>query len=536
MTTFAGHIVDVLRRRIFEGEIVVREGVIAQIRACTLPGEGAFPYILPGFIDSHVHIESSMILPREFARAAVRHGTIGIVSDPHEIANVLGMEGVRYMIGQARQTPFNILFGAPSCVPCCPPEVETSGARLDVEEVTELLAMKEVGYLSEMMNYVGVLGGDPEVMAKIEAAQKAGKPVDGHAPGLLRLLRQQYAGAGITTDHECSSLEEGYSCVESCMMVMIREGSAARNYQALMPLIEEYPDLVMFCTDDYNPDELLTGHIDRHVRWALARDYTLWNVLQAACVNPQRHYGVNWGLLRPGDPATFILTDSLLPGFNILQTVLKGRVAFPAEGEKPREEAPLPNRFVARPITEEDIRTDVTPGLAQPVIVATDGSLFTRHQKMQVQGEQVQKIVVYNRYQEGAKPVTGFVCGFHMAHGAMASSVAHDCHNIVAVGASDQEIVRAINRVIEMRGGLVAIAGEQTADLPLPIAGLMSPLPVEEVAQRSQALYEVVWKAGCRMAAPFITLSFMCLPVIPELKITDRYLWDSIRMKPVTRP
>ena len=546
--TYTGHIVDVVRQRIYDGEITVEGGVIRDVRECALPEDKEYPYIMPGFVDSHVHIESSMILPQEFAKAAVRHGTIATVSDPHEIGNVLGIDGVRYLIEQGKRTPFNILWGAPSCVPTIGGDVETSGAVIDSKGVAELMAMDEIGYLSEMMNYMGVLNHAPEVMAKIKAAHDVGKPVDGHAPGLMGEQRRQYAQAGITTDHECSSTEEGRQCIEADMKLLIREGSAAKNYLALCPLIDEYPDEVMFCTDDYNPDELFQGHINLIVKRALADGYDFWHVMKAASLNPQRHYGQNWGLLQKGDPATFLLTDSVTSEFSVLKTVLKGEVVYDSTRSlSPKERGvdasePLPNHFVASPITAADIAfnpqsfSPLSEGagkVSHNVIVASDGSLQTGHEIQQTISDDVQKIVVYNRYQEGAKPVVGLIRGFNLTHGAMASSVAHDCHNIVAIGSNDEDIVRVVNRVIEMKGGQVAIAGDKMADLPLPIAGLMSPLPVEQVAQQSIALHDVVRKAGCNMSAPFVTMSFMCLPVIHELKITDRHLWDATNMKSI---
>lgn len=540
-TIYSGHIVDVCQHRIYDGKIAVDKGVIRSVKECSLQKGKDYPYIMPGFIDSHVHIESSMILPQEFAKAAVCHGTIGTVSDPHEIGNVLGVDGVRYMIEQSRLTPFNILWGAPSCVPCCNLDIESNGARIDAKKVAELLSMDEIGYLTEMMDFVGILNHDPEVLAKIEAAHQAGKPVDGHAPGLLGEQRKQYAKAGITTDHECSTTEEGLQCIEAGMKLLIREGSAAKNYLALSPLIDKHPTEVMFCTDDYYPGDLQRGHINLFVQRALADGHDFWNVMQASCVNPQRHYGLKWGLLQVGDPASFILTDSITSNFHVLKTILKGTVVYDSDSSahaslpiKKGNVENLPNNFVALPITASDIQLELKHGEPHHIIVATDGSLLTRHEIMQDIPDGVQKIVVYNRYKSGTKPVVGLIRGFNLVNGAMAASVAHDSHNIVAIGSSDDNIVRAINRVIEMKGGLVAVAGDEMADIPLPIAGLMSPLPVEQVAQRSNVLYDIVRKAGCNMSAPFITMAFMCLPVIPELKITDKLIWDVTNMRPIT--
>ena len=557
MKVYQGHIVDVIRREIFDGEVVVDAGRIQQVKRCELAkGKKDWPYLMPGFIDSHVHIESSMMIPCEFAHVAVSHGTIGVVADPHEIANVMGIDGIDYMIHSSRKATFNFCFAAPSCVPCCPPDIETSGAVIDAEAVEQLMAREDIGVLGEMMNFPGVLGNDAEVMRKIQAAQKYGKPVDGHAPGLTGSERERYAKAGITTDHECSTIEEGRACVSVGMKVIIREGSAAKDFDKLCPLIGESPDMVMFCTDDCHPDDLVRGHINQLVRRALDRGYDFWNIMMAACVNAQRHYGLNWGLLQEGDEATFISIDAMNSHFRVLQTVIKGVEVFDCNtsfvsvhqhhvrlGES--RGSYFPNRFEATPIRQEDISLDLSKLDALHVMRATDGSLYTGHDAIKVtfnpfdgsrySWSETQKIVVLNRYQPDAKPVVGLVRGFNLTHGAIAGSVAHDCHNIVAIGAHDEFIVKAINRVIEMGGGQVAIADDDMVDLALPVAGLMSPLSGHEVAYRCMLLCEMARKAGCSMRAPFITMSFMCLPVIPELKITDKHLWDSLNMQVISR-
>ena len=553
MKVYQGHIVDVIRREIFDGEVVVDEGRIKEVKRCELPHDKEKrPYLMPGFIDSHVHIESSLMIPCEFAHMAVCHGTIGVVADPHEIANVMGIEGIDYMIHTSQDTTFNFCYVAPSCVPCCPPEIETSGAVIDAAAVEVLMARDDIGALGEMMNFHGVLNNDPELIRKIQAAQKYGKPIDGHAPRLTGKDRERYAMAGITTDHECSTLDEGRSCISSGMMVSIREGSAAKDFDELCPLIGESPDMLMFCTDDSHPDDLVHGHINRMVRRALDRGYDFWSIMMAACVNAQRHYKLDWGLLQEGDEATFIAVDSLNPHFRVLQTVIKGIEVFDCNtsfvsvqqhhihlGES--RETYFPNRFEAKPIKTEDISLDMSKQETLHVIRATDGSLYSGHDTINMRfntfdsssfpWSEVQKIVVLNRYQPDAKPVVGLVRGFELTHGAIASSVAHDSHNIVAIGANDDYLVKAINRVIEMGGGLVAMADNDMEDLALPIAGLMSPLNGHEVAYHSILLREMARKAGCPMRAPFITMSFLCLPVIPELKITDKQLWDSQNMK-----
>ena len=551
MENIKGHIVDVVRREIFDGEVVINDEKIAEIRRCTLPErEKPWPYILPGFIDAHVHIESSMMVPHKFARIAVSHGTIGVIADPHEIGNVLGVEGVNYMIRSGREARFNFRFGAPSCVPAVGGDIETCGRDIGVKETQELMAREDIGFLGEMMNYVGVLNNDEEVLAKIKAAQDNGKPIDGHAPGLTGQQRYQYAAAGISTDHECSSLEEGRSCINAGMKVIIREGSAAKDYGMLHPLISESPNMVMFCTDDCHPDDFVRGHINTIVKRALADGHSIWNILQAACVNAQKHYKQNWGLLQVGDPATFITIDALTPHFRVESTWIRGKEVFNYNASLPsdntnREDMVLghnfPNNFVASPITKADIDLSLKPGDTVHVIHASDGSLLTDHDEVVLTGNplfdshypwtEVQKIVVYNRYLPGAKPIVGLVRGFGIKKGAMAGSVAHDCHNIVAIGSDDEYIVKAINRIVEMHGGQVVVSPEEMMDIPLPIGGLMAPMGGHEIAFRTLCIQEKVKEIGCTMKSPFITMAFMCLPVIPDIKITDRHLMDTKNFK-----
>ena len=547
MEKIKGHIVDVVRREIFDGELVIENETIVEIKPCKLPeDEKPWPYVMPGFIDSHVHIESSMMVPHKFARIAVSHGTIGVVADPHEIGNVLGVEGVDYMIRSGNEARFNFLFGAPSCVPAVGGDIETCGKVIDVKDTEALMARDDIGFLGEMMNYVGVLNGDKEVMAKIAAAQRNGKPIDGHAPGLTGQQRDRYAAAGITTDHECSTLDEGRSCINAGMKVIIREGSAAKDYKLLSPLIKESPNMVMFCTDDCHPDDFVRGHINLIVKRALAEGYDLWDVLQAASVNAQKHYRQKWGLLQVGDPATFITVDSITPHFRVESTWIRGEEVFDYNSNLPSRHPEIsdylldenfPNNFVAAPITAADIAMDIHAGDTVHIIHATDGSLLTAHDEVTLTGNplfdshypwtEVQKIVVYNRYEPGAKPVVGLVRGFDIKEGAIAGSVAHDCHNIVAIGSDDEYIVKAINRIVEMQGGQVVVSAEEMQDIPLPIAGLMAPMSGHEIAFRTLCIQEKVKDIGCRMKSPFITMAFMCLPVIPDIKITDRHLKDT---------
>ena len=543
-----GHIVDVVRREIFDGELVVEGERIVEVRRCEL-GDGVWSYLLPGFIDSHVHIESSMMVPRKFARIAAIHGTTGVIADPHEIGNVLGVEGVDYMIRSGREAQFNFCFGAPSCVPAVGGDIETSGAVIGADDIEKLMERDDIGYLAEMMNYPGVLSGDKEVLRKIEAARRNGKPVDGHAPGLTGRQRDMYTATGISTDHECSTLEEGRSCINAGMKVIIREGSAAKDYERLSPLIGESPNMVMLCTDDCHPDDFVRGHINSIVKRAIADGYDLWDILQVACVNPQKHYNQHWGLLQAGDPATYIMVDSLNQHFRVESTVIRGQEVFNYNASLPSEISPkgdedvytrFPNRFMAKPITAADISIDIKSGDTVHVILASDGSLLTQHEKILLTGNplsdmrypwnEVQKIVVYNRYEPDAKPVVGLIRGFGIKCGAIAGSVAHDCHNIVAVGSSDEYLVRAINRVVEMKGGQVVVGPDEMLDIPLPIAGLMAPMSGHEIAFRTLLLHEMVRTIGCPMKSPFITMAFMCLPVIPEIKITDKHLMDTKTM------
>lgn len=548
MNSVKGHIVDVLRREIYDGELVIEDERIIDIKRCELSAnDKSWPYIMPGFIDSHVHIEISMMAPHKFAHIAVSHGTTGVIADPHEIGNVLGIEGVEYMIRSGRKTRFNFCFGAPSCVPAVGGDVETCGKVIDVNDIEALMAREDIGFLAEMMNFPGVLAGNKEVMAKIKAAQRHGKPVDGHAPRLMGQERYKYAATGITTDHECSTLEEGRSCIHAGMKVIIRESSAATDFQLLSPLIAESPNMVMFCTDDCHPDDLVRGHINLMVKRALADGYELWDVLQAACVNAQKHYNQNWGLLQVGDPATFITVDNITPHFRVESTIIRGEEVYNYNSVLHSSHSVInddhmvddhfPNNFVALPITKDDIAMDIKSGDTVHVIHASDGSLLTAHEVVKVTGNplfdsqypwnEVQKIVVYNRYVAGAKPVVGLVRGFNIKKGAIASSVAHDCHNIVAIGSNDEYLVRAVNRIVEMQGGQVVVTPEEIMDIPLPIAGLMSPMDGHEIAFRTLCIQEKVNEIGCQMKSPFITMTFMCLPVIPDIKITDRHLMDT---------
>jgi adenine deaminase len=530
--SYTANIVDVLQRRIASGRVAWRDGVITQVdsNGPEIPG---LSYLIPGFVDAHVHVESSMLVPSEFARLAARHGTVATVSDPHEIANVLGLEGVRFMLENARQVPFKMFFGAPSCVPATP--FETAGATLGLAELETLLREEGLLYLSEMMNFPAVLARDPTVMDKIALAHRLGLPVDGHAPGLMGEQARRYAAAGISTDHECMSLDEARDKLACGMHILIREGSAARNFDALHPLIASHPEQVMFCSDDKHPDELVHGHIDRLAARAVAAGHNAMDVLRCACVNPVRHYHLPVGLLHPGDPMDAVAVADLRD-FRPLQTWVDGRLIAEA-GRSLIASVPVHplNRFQARKIAPADLDVPAAASRLR-VIDALDGQLVTHEALLapRVEGSNIVPdperdllfLVVLNRYRH-APPAVAFVRGFGLRRGAIASSVAHDSHNLVAVGSDAQTLCRAVNALVDCGGG-ISLADEGGVErLPLPVAGLMSGDDGDEVAARYAALNQMAKALGSPLRAPFMTLSFMALLVIPELKLSDQGLFDA---------
>jgi adenine deaminase len=533
MKTFevSGNLIDILQQSIYPATIQVTDGRISSIT----PNENVYDqYLLPGFVDAHVHVESSMLTPSQFARLAVVHGTVATVSDPHEIANVLGVEGVEYMLKNGKEVPFKFCFGAPSCVPAT--TFETAGATVSVADVEALLAKPEVLYLTEMMNFPGVLHEQPDVMAKIAAAKRAGKPVDGHAPGLRGKDAQKYIAAGISTDHECFTAEEALDKLQYGMQILIREGSAARNFDALIPLLDEHYEKMMFCSDDKHPDNLVEGHINVLVKRALALKLDLFKVLRVACVNPVLHYKIPSGLLRIGDPADFIVIDDL-HDFNILSTYIDGMlVADKGVTLIDSIVAPVINNFDCVPSIPSDFWIPASGNtVTVKVIEALDGQLITNSllETLPVRDgvvnssveKDVLKLAVVNRYRP-APVALGFIRNFGFSHGAIASSVAHDSHNIIAVGVDDVSISLAVNAVIAARGGVSVVRDGVASVLPLPVAGLMSNLDGYEVAARYSELDAAAKALGSRLGAPFMTLSFMALLVIPHLKLSDLGLFD----------
>ncbi len=534
--SITGNLVDVWNKSIYQARLDIVDGKIQKIEKMGIPLEGG-NYILPGFVDSHVHVESSMLIPSEFARLAVVHGTISTVSDPHEIANVCGLEGVEYMINNGKKVPFKFNFGAPSCVPAT--IFETAGASLDAAAVKALLEKPEIKYLSEMMNFPGVLNQDPEVMQKIRAAHALNKPIDGHAPGLRGATAKAYIEAGISTDHECFTKEEALDKLEHGMKIIIREGSAAKNFEALIELLEDHPNLVMFCSDDKHPDSLEAGHINQLCARAVAKGIDLFIVLRAASVNPVLHYDLDMGLLCEGDDADFIVTDDLT-NFIIKQTYINGQLV--AENGKSLI-ASVPeiaiNQFDCAAIEEKDlaIAANAYPTIEgkMPVMEALDGQLITNKLWLEPTTEMellvsdtkrdILKMVVVNRY-HSAPIAKCFIQNFGFKKGAIASSVAHDSHNIVAVGVDDKSLARAINLVIKERGGVSVVDGDLESVLGLPVAGLMSTDDGYQVAAAYTKIDRMAKDLGSSLQAPFMTLSFMALLVIPHLKLSDKGLFD----------
>jgi adenine deaminase len=532
-----GNFTDIPAARIYPAEVVIHDKKILSIRELdrgeTIPNQ----YICLGFIDAHVHIESSMLVPSEFARLAVVHGTVATVSDPHEIANVLGMSGVDFMIENGKKTPFYFYFGAPSCVPAT--VFETAGASLRSEEVDQLLSRSEIKYLSEMMNFPGVLNGDPEVLKKIALAQKYHKPVDGHAPGLRGDEAHKYIHAGISTDHECFTEEEALDKLGMGMKILIREGSAARNFEALADLLNDHWENMMFCSDDKHPDSLVSGHINQLCVRAVAKNIDPFKVLRAACINPILHYHLDVGQLRPGDAADFILLKDL-KNFEVLQTYLQGELVAENRESKIKSVPILshPNQFDCSYTVPGDFAfkaPSIESIYPYPVIEANDGQLITGKYNAEIYAKNgfweanpsmdILKIVVLNRYKK-APVAIAFIKNFGLKTGALASSVAHDSHNIVAVGATDEALSRAVNAVISENGG-ISVAGEgMERKLGLPVAGLMSTQDGYEVAENYTLLDEEAKKLGSRLLSPFMTLSFMALLVIPHLKLSDLGLFD----------
>lgn len=543
MKAVSGNIVDITNRTITPGKVIIDNCRILSVETDGSSDGKGLPYILPGFVDSHIHIESTLMIPENYARVAVANGIVAAVCDPHEIANVLGMEGIDYMIENGKRVRFNFNYTAPSCVPSTP--FETAGAVLGADEIKELIGRKEVVGLAEMMNVPGVVYEDKEVMAKIRATKDAHKPIDGHAPKVSGEMLKAYINAGISTDHECSGYDEACEKIELGCKVLIREGSAACDFESLYPLIKDHPGMVMFCSDDMYPDDVASiGYINGMVKRAIAKGMPLWETLECACTTPVRHYKLGNGLLQEGDKADFIIVNDL-KDFEISATYVNGQEVYNASAgitedfviENGPSEGNILNKFNAEEIVPSDLSVKWCDRMLK-VMTAKEGSLLTGKELVEpmADGEgnvmtdpdnDIAKIVVYDRY-DGGRPQVGFIKGFNLKHGAIGSTIAHDCHNIIAIGCSDEDLAAVINRLVREKGGIAACTGNGTECLPLPIAGLMSIMSMEETARMHMKIRKIAQGMGCTFSAPFMTLAFMALPVIPDLKLTNKGLFDGL--------
>lgn len=524
-----GNIVDIQNRRIYKGEITIENGKIKSIieKYCE-----ENHYILPGFVDAHIHIESSMLVPSEFAKVAIKHGTVATVSDPHEIGNVLGVKGVEFMIENGKQTPFKFNFGAPSCVPAT--SFESAGAVIDSDDIKTLIANPDIKYLAEMMNYPGVIYDDAEVLKKIEWAKHYNKPIDGHAPGLRGEDLTKYISAGISTDHECFTYEEGLEKLQKGMKVIIREGSAAKNFEALIGLLDEHYQNMMFCSDDKHPDDLLVGHINQLCARAVDKGNDIFKVLQAACVNPVKHYNLDVGLLQVGDTADCIVVEDLT-NFKTLQTYISGELVYD-NGKSKIQHVNFENlnNFNTIKKTVEDFRIEASATKIR-VIECLDGELVTNQiiedatikdgNLVSNTENDILKMTVVNRYQND-KPAMAFIKNYGLKEGAIASSVGHDSHNIIAVGVSDEAICKAANLIIENEGGICAVSNTEQNVVALPVAGIMSDKDAETIGKQYSELDKMAKQLGSKLHAPYMSLSFMALLVIPSLKLSDKGLFD----------
>jgi adenine deaminase len=542
-------VVDVFSGEIVSEAIAISNGVIVGFgqyeakKTVNLNGR----YVAPGFIDSHVHIESAMTCVTEFARAVLVHGTTTVVADPHEIANVLGSSGIEYMLQSAEQQPINIYFTLPSCVPAT--DMETAGARLTAENLQPFLKNERIVALAEMMNYPGVIHRDPEVLAKISSARQQKKPIDGHGPGLTGKPLYAYISAGIQSDHECTTAQEAKEKLMAGMHIMIRQGTGARNLQALLPVVNERTaKRMMWCTDDRHPHDLIAeGHIDSIVREAIRSGLDAVLAIQMATLNPAEYFGLHHlGAIAPGKQADLVVFEDLK---NPVIEKVYCRGILLAEKEKIRSEIRGPvTATVPRSMQIDLHRVDFTIPAEKNrirVIEIVPDQLITRQRIESIPvknnrgvsdpSRDLLKIMVVERHKGTGNIGKGYVRGFGLKRGALASSVAHDSHNIIVVGTSDTDMQIALEAVAKMGGGLAAVLDARImASLALPIAGLMSSAPVRKVRDQLDHLIKVAQDLGTVLKDPFMTLSFLALPVIPELKLTDIGLIDVNRFEPVS--
>ncbi|WP_417903360.1 adenine deaminase [Borreliella burgdorferi] len=529
--------IDIFNKEIYPASIAIANGHIASIEKINATLD---EYVLPGFIDAHIHIESSFLIPSNFAHLVVAHGTVATISDPHEIANVNGIDGINFMINNSKKTEFKFFFGAPSCVPALSQEFETSGYVLNDKDIDELMKLDDIYYLAEVMDFKGVINKDIEIINKINSALKRNKVVDGHAPGLSPNLTLKHASSGISTDHECLTIEDARYKLSLGMKILIREGSAAKNFESLHPLISEcskkYCDSLMFCFDDAHPNDILNGHINLIVARAIKHGHDFFDVLKIACINPVLHYKIPVGLLRIGDPADFIITKDIKT-FKINKTYINGKLVFndgisliPLINEIPI------NNFNCSKKSISDFKFS-TKNKMIPVIKCISNQIITHKTMIDSNllapdfqsniAEDILKIAIINRYKDNSKISIGFIKNFGIRNGAIGSTVAHDSHNIILVGSNDEYLCKAANTIIQNKGGLCALNNEKTIIMELPISGLMSTLSAERVASQYIKLNDFCKNVlGSRLDDPLITLSFMSLTVVPHLKINDKGLFD----------
>ena len=557
---FTAYILDVLTDSVYPARITIEDGIFKQIIPIQVTEETKIDVdglLLPGFIDSHIHIESSMITPAQFARIAVRHGTTSVICDPHEIANVCGIEGIEFMIENAKTVPFNFYFTAPSCVPAT--GFETSGAVLNSDEIEYLLQKDEVVALGEMMNFPGVINGDGEVLRKLELARQYRKPIDGHAPLVSGQDLDKYIEQYIITDHECSNFKEAIEKKQKGMKIMVRDGSSAKNMEALLDFSARIdhlknqesfgiiptevlsrrihsPIFDFIVSDDKHPNDLINGHLNLSVKKASELGIDIIKAIEMVTINPASHYSLEAGSIVTGAKADFIIVDNL-HDFNIKKTYIGGECVFDGENVLfDVEDVDVSNTINAdkKHACDFDIYFDGDECEVN-VIKCYNGELLTKKSTATLKTkdgivqpdiyEDVLKISVVERY--GGNTITNaFIKGFGLKKGAIASSVAHDSHNIIVVGYSSEMMAEAVNTVIENRGGLAVVSEDFSDSLSLPIAGLMSNEDAFDVAKKLDVLHRMASALGCKLDSPFMTMAFMALLVIPSLKISDEGLFD----------
>ena len=562
---FTSYMLDVLTDSVYPARITIEDGIFKEIVPIQVSEETQIDVeglMLPGFIDSHIHIESSMMTPAQFAKVAVRHGTTAVVCDPHEIANVHGIDGVEFMIENASTVPFNFYFAAPSCVPAT--SFETSGAVLDSEDIEYLLQKPEVVALAEMMNFPGVIGADEEVLRKLRIARKYNKPIDGHAPLVSGKELDKYIEQGIVTDHECSNFHEAIEKKQKGMKIMVRDGSSAKNMEALFDFsqrIEYYknqdsfgiiptevlsrrlhsPIFDFMVSDDKNPRDLVNGHLNESVKKAVGLGIDLIKAIEMVTINPAAHYGLDGGSIVTGSKADFIIVDNL-DELNILKTYISGECVFDGENVLfDVEDVEFVNSMNVDKKSSEDFNIYFNGDECEVnVIQCFDGDLLTKKAtaKLKTQNgivqpdisEDVLKMAVVERH--GSNNVANaFIKGFGLKKGAIASSVSHDSHNIVVIGYSSEKMAEAVNMVIENMGGIAVVSDDFEDSLSLPIAGLMSNQEGIVTAKKLRTLQKMAFAMGCRLTAPFMTMAFMSLLVIPSIKLSDKGLFDGDRFE-----